>query len=209
MTRPFISVEDYITVLRDVRIVVWVRTKLLWVGAGSRFRVRYHKINNYGGGYRLLWGINEISVLQCWNHTWCKQLFPMSILHSRRRSSVVVKVARTYMHLKVLNIILLLFVHVLGREGMNATGLHLLEFRKFAMVLSDSQIELLALTLDIQERNTTALANQLRKELPNRMNLFMSHVMRAPLAKNPALRTQPCAWNMLLSRRCVLHLVEW
>lgn len=90
-------------------------------------------------------------------------------------------------------------------EGANATGLHSLEFRNFAMVLSDSQVELLALTLEIEGTDTSALVNQFREEFPSRMNRFMGLVMRGPLAKNSALRTQPCAWNMLLSRRCVLH----
>jgi len=74
-------------------------------------------------------------------------------------------------------------------------------FLNFAMVLSDSQLELLALTLNINETISAALANQFRKEFPDRMNTFMSHVMREPLGRNTALDLQPCAWNMLLSRR--------
>ena len=69
------------------------------------------------------------------------------------------------------------------------------------MVLSDSQLELLALTLNINETNSAALANQFREEFPDRMNIVMSKVMRKPLERNTALDLQPCAWNMLLSRR--------
>lgn len=76
------------------------------------------------------------------------------------------------------------------------------------MVLSDSQVELLALTLEIEETNTSALVHQFREAFPNRMNRFMGQVMRGPLTKNAALQTQPCAWNILLSRRWVLHQVE-
>ena len=86
-------------------------------------------------------------------------------------------------------------------KGANPTGLHSMDFRNFAMVLSDSQLELLALTLNINETNSTALAHQFREEFPDRMNVFMSHVMREPLGRNSALDLQPCAWNMLLSRR--------
>lgn len=77
-----------------------------------------------------------------------------------------------------------------------------MEFSNFAMVLSDSQLELLALTLKINETNTEALATYFRKELPKKMNRFMGNFMREPLAENKALNTQPCAWNMLLARRC-------
>ena len=94
-----------------------------------------------------------------------------------------------------------LLLSVLVLKGANPTGLHSMDFRNFAMVLSDSQLELLALTLNINETNSTALAHQFREEFPDRMNVFMSHVMREPLGRNSALDLQPCAWNMLLSRR--------
>ena len=76
------------------------------------------------------------------------------------------------------------------------------------MILSDSQLELLALTLGIDETNTEALASYFREVLPNSMASFMSHVMREPLRRNMALTTQPCTWNMLLRRRCVCRAVD-
>ena len=88
-------------------------------------------------------------------------------------------------------------------KGSTVTGLHLMEFRNFAMVLSDSQLELLALTLDIDETSTEALATYFRNELPNSMNAFMGGWMREPLGWNGALTVHPCTWNMLLRRRCV------
>ena len=94
-----------------------------------------------------------------------------------------------------------LLLSVLVLKGANTTGLHSMDFRNFAMVLSDSQLELLALTLNIDETNTAVLANFFREKIPDRMNFFMSKVMRKRLRRNTALDLQPCAWNMLLSRR--------
>ena len=88
-------------------------------------------------------------------------------------------------------------------EGAKPTGLHSMQFRNFAMVLSDSQLELLALTIDIDETSTEALATYFRNEIPRTMNAFMGGWMREPLGWNEALTIQPCAWNMLLRRRCV------
>lgn len=78
-----------------------------------------------------------------------------------------------------------------------------MQFYDFAMVLSDSQVERLALTLGLYENNTEALTTYFKKEIPNRFHRYMTQVMREPLNKNTALRTQPCTWNMLLSRRYV------
>ena len=90
---------------------------------------------------------------------------------------------------------------VLVLKGTNPTALHSMDFRNFAMVLPDSQLELFALTLNIDETNTAVLANFFREKIPDRMNFFMSKVMRKRLRRNTALDLQPCAWNMLLSRR--------
>lgn len=81
-----------------------------------------------------------------------------------------------------------------------------MELYNFAMVLSDSQLELLALTLGITETNKTALAEHFRNELPDRFTAFMSTVMRRPLNGNKVLRAQPCTWNMLLRRRFVIRI---
>lgn len=97
---------------------------------------------------------------------------------------------------------------VLVLEGANSTRLHSLEFTNFAMVLSDSQLELLASTLGIYEVNTAKLATHVRKSVPRRINLFM-RLLRQTVGRNTALKTQPCTWNMLFSRRCVFHRVEW
>lgn len=78
-------------------------------------------------------------------------------------------------------------------------------FRNFAMILSDSQIELLALTINIDEPSTETLATYFRDEIPQTMNAFMGGWMREPLGQNEALRIKSCAWNMLLRRRCVLR----
>ena len=86
-------------------------------------------------------------------------------------------------------------------EGARATGLHQLNFRNYAMVLSHSQLELLALTLDVVVTDTETLVTHFKNVLPGNMNIFMRFVMQKPLERNMALRTQPCAWNMLLSRR--------
>ncbi|CAM9329392.1 unnamed protein product, partial [Laminaria digitata] len=86
------------------------------------------------------------------------------------------------------------------KGGAFATGLHLLKFRDFSMVLSYSQLELLARTLGIDETNAKALATYFQEALPDRLSRFMGDVMRRPLKTNKALRLQPCTWNMFLSR---------
>lgn len=77
-----------------------------------------------------------------------------------------------------------------------------MNFNNFFMVLSDSQLELLASTLDVKETNAKALATYFQDTLPGHMNIFMRFVMQRPLKRNMALGTQPCTWNMLLNRRC-------
>ena len=86
-------------------------------------------------------------------------------------------------------------------EGRQDRVLHQLKFNNFIMVLSDAQLELLALTLDVEETDTETLVTYFKNVLPGNMNIFMRFVMQKPLERNMALRTQPCAWNMLLSRR--------
>lgn len=76
------------------------------------------------------------------------------------------------------------------------------------MVLSDSQLEILAWTLDVNETNTEALATYFQEEIPIRFILFMEKVMQEPLAKNEALKTQPCTWNMLFRRRFVCRVLD-
>ena len=90
---------------------------------------------------------------------------------------------------------------VFVNEGARATGLHQLNIRNYAMILAHSQLELLALTLDVEETDTETLVTYFKNVLPGNMNIFMRFVMQKPLERNMALRTQPCAWNMLLSRR--------
>lgn len=74
------------------------------------------------------------------------------------------------------------------------------------MVLSDSQLELLASALGINDMKTAALADHFRENIPGRINIFMRE-MRKHLGKNKTLKTQPCSWNMLLRRRCVFRRV--
>lgn len=72
------------------------------------------------------------------------------------------------------------------------------------MVLSGSQLDLLASTLRIHETNTEALAALFQKELPDRFSRLMGKDgLFRPLKMMKALNVQPCTWNMLLSRRCV------
>ena len=87
-------------------------------------------------------------------------------------------------------------------EGARATGLHQLNFRNYAMVLSHSQLELLALTLDVKRASVQDLATHFTRFLPSTMNRLMRVVMHDALEMNTAVRKQPCAWNMLLNRRC-------
>ena len=87
-------------------------------------------------------------------------------------------------------------------KGSRATGLHQLNFRNYAMVLSHSQLELLALTLDVKRASAQDLATHFTRVLPRTMNHFVRVVMHDALEMNTALRRQPCAWNMLLNRRC-------
>lgn len=94
-------------------------------------------------------------------------------------------------------------------QGSKATGLHLLKFRDFSMVLSYSQLEMLASTLGVDETNAKALATYFQEALPDRLSRFMADVMRRPLNTNKALRLQPCTWNMFLSRRCVSCQQHW
>lgn len=86
-----------------------------------------------------------------------------------------------------------------------------MKFYDFALVLSDSQLELLAFMLGVHESSTEALATRVRRELPPSFKWFMGKVMRGPLRKNNTVNVQPCAWNMLLSRRyacCVRNSLE-
>lgn len=73
------------------------------------------------------------------------------------------------------------------------------------MVLSHYQLELLALTLDIKGGSGEYLASHFANILPGTMNRLMREVLHDSLEKNTALRRQPCAWNMLLNRRCASH----
>lgn len=72
----------------------------------------------------------------------------------------------------------------------------------FALVLSDSQVELMAFMLGLHAPSTKALATLIKEELPHSFKWFIGKVMRGPLRKNNTINVQPCAWNMLLSRRC-------
>ena len=91
---------------------------------------------------------------------------------------------------------------VFVNEGARATGLHQLNIRNYAMILAHSQLELLALTLDVKRASAQDLATYFTRVLPSTMNRLMRVVMHDALEMNTALRRQPCAWNMLLNRRC-------
>ena len=91
---------------------------------------------------------------------------------------------------------------VFVNEGARATGLHQLNIRNYAMILAHSQLELLALTPDVKRDSAQYLATQFTRVLPSTMNRLMWVVMHDALEMNMALRRQPCAWNMLLNRRC-------
>lgn len=93
------------------------------------------------------------------------------------------------------------------REGVNPFGFHAMEFNDYAMVLSDPQLELLASNLGLADTSHDALHTYFRGQLPKRFASFMNDFMRAPMSKYPALKTHPCAWNMLLRRRCVVQSV--
>lgn len=93
------------------------------------------------------------------------------------------------------------------REGVNPFGFHAMEFNDYAMVLSDPQLELLASNLGLADTSHEALTTYFRGQLPKRFASFMNDFMRAPMSKYPALTTHPCAWNMLLRRRCVVRSV--
>lgn len=93
-------------------------------------------------------------------------------------------------------------------EGLQGTSLHPMKFHDFAMVLSDSQLELLAFMLGIHESSTDALATRVQRELPPSFKWFMGKVMRGPLRKNNTVNVQPCAWNMLLSRRYACGIIN-
>lgn len=104
---------------------------------------------------------------------------------------------------KTINWPLLFFV----LEGAQATGLHHLYFRNYAMVLSHSQLEQLALVLNVNRDGTENLAAHFARVLPKTMNNLMRTVLVDSLETNTALRRQPCAWNMLLNRRCASHVL--
>lgn len=74
-------------------------------------------------------------------------------------------------------------------------------FDNYALVLSDSQMDLLASKLGIVNPDTEALAVHFKSTFPGRFQSFIGELMREPVWLDEALRTTPCVWNMLLSRR--------
>eukprot|EP00904_Undaria_pinnatifida_P001892 jgi/Undpi1/11703/HiC_scaffold_36.g13998.m1 len=86
------------------------------------------------------------------------------------------------------------------RECTNATGLHSLVFQNYAMVLSNSQVDRLALELGIAEPTGEALVMRFKEMFPERFQGFITNFMREPIRHDELLRTTPCVWNMLLHR---------
>ena len=78
-----------------------------------------------------------------------------------------------------------------------------MEFNDYSMVLSDPQLELLASALGLANTSNEAVTTYFRGQLPKRFAQFMNDFMRLPMSGYAALTTHPCAWNMLLRRRCV------
>lgn len=74
-------------------------------------------------------------------------------------------------------------------------------FDNYAMVLSDVQLELMALKLGVTKPTTEDLAIHFKETFPRLFHAFMTELMGAPFLLNESLKTTPCAWNMLLRRR--------
>lgn len=84
----------------------------------------------------------------------------------------------------------------------NPNGLHPLEFGDYSMVLSDPQIELLAKTIGASGDSNEAVAAHFQENFPRWFAHLMAELLRGPMERYEALETRPCAWNMLLRRRC-------
>jgi len=78
-------------------------------------------------------------------------------------------------------------------KGLDSEGLHALRFYDGILILSDSQLELLAMRLGIRASNHARIKSAFRKQHRNR---WRSYLATADLDPAP-----PCAWNMLLRRR--------
>lgn len=90
-----------------------------------------------------------------------------------------------------------------GEGGAGANGMHSMVFSDGALILSHDQF--LRLKLALQADGSTLLElMSLVQEAPVRSMRSLVGVLDSKLPTSIAPRVEPCAWNMLLSRRWVM-----
>ncbi len=85
----------------------------------------------------------------------------------------------------------------LFNQGVDSTGLHSFEFRDGVLIVSDSQLERLAIKLDSVQANPAETAAAARDALKPFETLRTLAVPVGESFANP----EPCAWNLFLRRR--------
>lgn len=91
-----------------------------------------------------------------------------------------------------------------AKGGVSASGMHSLAFSDGALILSKCQFSRLGLALQTDASTLPELISLLSPKPVLSMRSLMA-VLGKHLPTSITPRVEPCAWNMMLSRRCVVR----
>lgn len=99
---------------------------------------------------------------------------------------------------------LLLQLKYVAGGGVDGSGMHAIAFYDGALILSDDQVTRLASALMVNASTLPEIASVWSDEPVTNMRRLMNKLAMTLPKTSIAPKVEPCAWNMMFARRCVV-----